>query len=60
MKATELIKMLQAKVQEYGDQEVMISQSDNCGGEVWTTDISVTTYSDKKDGTNVIIIEEVY
>lgn len=59
MKASELIKKLQETIAEYGDKDIMICQSDNCGGEVWATNVSVTTQTGNKEGYNTIIIEEV-
>lgn len=60
MKASELIKLIQEKIEKHGDKEIMISQFiDDNGGEVWTTNISVTTLNNSTAGHNLIVIEEV-
>lgn len=59
MKASELINKLQEQIEKYGDKDIMICQSDNCGGEVWATNVSVTTLNNSNVGHNLIVIEEV-
>lgn len=57
MKATDVIKLIQEKVNKYGDLDILISQSDNFGGEVATADIFVYAMVNNPFG-NYIVIEE--